>query len=55
MTKLLLVREIYVEAFKGWTYRMLQNSFKFYSWFCFALLAIVFYAFAYRVATGFAF
>jgi len=55
MDKLLLVKEIYVEAFKNWTFRILQKYFKVYSWFCFALLCIVLYAFAYRVATGFSF
>lgn len=55
MRKLLLVREIYIEAFKNWTYRLLNKYFKVYSWFCFALLLVVVYAFIYRVATGFAF
>ena len=55
MRKLLLVREIYVEAFKDWTFRLLNKYFKAYSWFCFALLAVVIYAFIYRVSTGFAF
>lgn len=55
MDKLLLVKEIYVEAFRDWTFRVLQKYFKVYSWFCFALLAMVVYAFVYRVTTGFAF
>ncbi len=55
MSKLLLVKEIYVEAFKDWTLRVLQKYFKVYSWLCFILLGMVIYAFIYRVTTGFAF
>jgi len=55
MNKLLLFKEIYAEAFKNWTYRLLKKYFKVYSWFCFALLMIVIYAFVYRLSTGFAF
>ncbi len=55
MRKLLLVREIYVEAFKDWTHRMLNKYFKAFSWFCFFLLAIAVYAFIYRLSTGFSF
>ncbi|MEM9141763.1 MAG: DUF6747 family protein [Bacteroidota bacterium] len=55
MNKLLLVKEIYVEAFKGWTYLLLRRGFKVYSWACFILLALTAYALAFRIATGFAF
>ena len=55
MRKLLLFKEIYAEAFQDWTDRLLEKSFKAYTWFCFALLIVVIYAFVYRVATGFAF
>ena len=55
MRKLLLFKEIYAEAFQDWTDRLLKKSFKAYTWFCFALLIVVIYAFVYRVATGFAF
>ena len=55
MSKFLLVKEIYVEAFKDWTFRILKKYFKIYTWFCFALLGVVVYAFIYRIATGFAF
>ncbi len=55
MKKLLLVREIYVDAFKDWTFTMLKKYFKVFSWFCFLLLAIAAYALIYRMATGFAF
>ncbi len=55
MRKLLLVREIYVEAFRDWTYKLLNKYFRFFSWFCFFLLAVVIYAFAFRLSTGFTF
>ncbi|MUH35141.1 hypothetical protein D9O36_04750 [Zobellia amurskyensis] len=55
MRKLLLFKEIYAEAFRDWTFRMLTKYFKAYSWFCFALLILVIYAFIYRVSTGFVF
>jgi hypothetical protein len=55
MNKLLLLKEIYFEAFKNWSNLFLKRYFKVFSWFCFALLAIVLYAFVFRVSTGFAF
>ncbi len=55
MRKLLLVKEIYVEAFKDWTYRFLNKYFRVFSWFCFFLLVLAAYALIYRMSTGFAF
>ncbi|MEO1012129.1 MAG: DUF6747 family protein [Bacteroidota bacterium] len=55
MNRLLLVKEIYVEAFRDWTDILLKKGFKLYSWVCFALLAMVAYALIFRIATGFAF
>ncbi len=55
MGKFLLFKEIYVEAFKNWRNLILEKYFKVFSWFCFILLAIVIYAFAFRVSTGYAF
>ncbi|SDM09862.1 DUF6747 family protein [Kriegella aquimaris] len=55
MKNLLLVREIYVDAFKDWTFKMLRKYFKVFSWICFSLIAIAAYALIYRIATGFAF
>lgn len=55
MKKLLLVREIYADAFRDWTYLLLKNYFKAFSWFCFGLLAIAAYALVFRMTTGFAF
>ncbi len=55
MEKLILVREIYLEAFKNWTSLILKKYFKVFSWFCFALWLVTMYAFIFRVSTGFAF
>ncbi|HMB64803.1 MAG TPA: DUF6747 family protein [Eudoraea sp.] len=55
MEKLLLIREIYLEAFRNWGNIMLKRYFKAFSWFCFTLLIITIYAFVYRLATGFVF
>ena len=55
MKKLLLVRNIYLEAFKNLGHVLIKKYFKAFSWFCFALLAIVLYAFIFRVSTGFGF
>ncbi|WP_317198343.1 DUF6747 family protein [Aurantibacter crassamenti] len=56
MTKnLLLIKEIYLEAFKGLGSRFVKQYFKAFSWFCLASYFIMLYAFAFRVSTGFAF
>jgi hypothetical protein len=55
MEKILLVKEIYIEAFRNWTSLMLKRYFKAFSWFCFGLWLITMYAFVFRVSTGFAF
>ncbi|WP_353889217.1 DUF6747 family protein [uncultured Zobellia sp.] len=55
MRKLSLFKEIYVEAFRDLTFRMLTKYFKAYSWFCFTLLALVYTHLFYRVSTGFVF
>ncbi len=55
MEKLLLVKEIYLEAFRNWTNLFLQKYFKAFSWFCFALWILALYAFIFRVSSGFAF
>ncbi|WP_347343962.1 DUF6747 family protein [Maribacter aestuarii] len=55
MDKILLLKEIYVEAFRNWRYIILENYFRIFSWICFMLLAITIYAFAFRVSTGFSF
>jgi hypothetical protein len=55
MGKLLLLKDIYFEAFRNWSNLIIKRYFKAFSWFCFALLAIVIYAFVFRVSTGFSF
>jgi len=55
MKKLVLVKEIYLEAFRSWSSEFFKRYFKAFSWFCFALLAIAMYALIFRVSTGFAF
>ncbi len=55
MNKLLLIKEVYIEAFRNWTNLFLKKYFKAFSWFCFALIVIAIYAFIFRVSTGFSF
>lgn len=55
MKRILLVKEIYVEAFKDWTQKLMERYFKAFSWVCFFLIAVTIYAFIYRLSTGFAF
>ncbi|WP_169514971.1 DUF6747 family protein [Arenibacter latericius] len=55
MKHVLLIKEIYLEAFRNWGYIMLKRYFKAFSFFCFFLIAVVIYAFLYRVSTGFVF
>ncbi len=55
MKYILLVREIYLEAFKQLGHAIVKYYFKAFFWFCFSIFIIVLYAFLYRVATGFAF
>ncbi|NJB72655.1 hypothetical protein GGR42_003146 [Saonia flava] len=55
MKKLLLIRELYIEAFKNFGNIIIRNSFKIYSWMCIALIFVVLYAFIFRISTGFIF
>jgi hypothetical protein len=55
MEKIILVKEIYIEAFKNWRSYILENYFKIFSWICFVLIAIALYALVYRISTGFSF
>ncbi|WP_317125758.1 DUF6747 family protein [Ulvibacterium marinum] len=55
MKNILLIREIYLEAFKNLGHYLVKSYFKAFSWFCFASFLIVLYAFLFRVSTGFAF
>ena len=55
MNKLLLLKEIYFEAFRKWSSLFFKKYFKVFSWFCFALIVLAIYAFVFRVSTGFSF
>jgi hypothetical protein len=55
MEKIVLVKEIYLEAFRNWGSLFLKKYFKVFSWFCFALIIIAAYALIFRMSTGYAF
>ncbi|WP_317129232.1 DUF6747 family protein [Maribacter algarum] len=55
MKTTLLIKEIYLEGFKNIGSFILKNYFKFFSWFCFALIFMGFYALLFRIFTGFSF
>ncbi len=55
MKNVLLIKEIYLEAFKNLGHAFIKGYFKAFSWFCFAAFIIMLYAFVFRISTGFAF
>ncbi len=55
MKTLLLISEIYKEGFKNLGHLILKRYFKIFAWFSFLMLAVVLYAFIFRIYTGFAF
>lgn len=55
MKHLLLLRTLYLEAFKQLGHFLVRYYFKAFFWFCFSIFIIVLYALIYRIATGFAF
>ncbi|MGK2861627.1 MAG: DUF6747 family protein [Chitinophagaceae bacterium] len=55
MNTILLVKDIYLEGFRYLGAFIVRNFFKGYAWFCFALMAIAFYALIFRMSTGYAF
>ena len=55
MKNVLLIKEIYLEAFRNLGHAFVKSYFKLFSWFCFASFLIMLYAFVFRVSTGFAF
>lgn len=55
MKTLLLVKEIYLEAFKNLGSFVVRNYFRAFAWFSFAMFLVVLYAFVFRVYTGFPF
>jgi hypothetical protein len=55
MRNVLLVREIYIEAFKNLGNFLIKNYLKVFAWFCFVLIAVASYALIFRISTGYAF
>jgi hypothetical protein len=55
MKTILLVRDIYREAFVNLGHFITKNFFKFFAWFSFVMFTVVLYAFVFRVVTGFPF
>lgn len=55
MKTILLVKEIYLEAFKNLGSFIVRNYFRAFAWFSFAMFLVVLYAFVFRVYTGFPF
>lgn len=55
MKTALLIKELYMEAFRDLGHYLIRNYFKVFTWFSFAMFGMVLYAFIFRVATGFAF
>lgn len=54
MKTILLVREIYLDAFRNLGHFIVRNYFKAFAWFSFAMFFVVLYAFIFRLYTGFA-
>ena len=55
MKTTLLIKEIYMEAFRDLGHYLIKNSLKIFAWFSFALFFVTLYAFIFRLSTGFAF
>lgn len=53
MERIILLREIYVEAFRNWRNIILEKYFRAFSWVCLFLWLVTVYAFIFRVSTGF--
>ena len=55
MKTVILLKEIYSDAFKNLGNYIVKHSFKALTWFTAIMFLIVVYAFLYRVSTGFSF
>ncbi len=55
MKKILLIKELYIDAFRNLGHWLLVKYFKAFAWFSFILFLVVLYAFVFRLSTGFAF
>ncbi|MEJ2161881.1 MAG: hypothetical protein P8X60_00755 [Robiginitalea sp.] len=55
MKTVLLIKDIYMDAFESLGHFITKNFFKAFAWFSFGMFAVVLYAFVFRVITGFPF
>ncbi|MCX2719078.1 DUF6747 family protein [Lentiprolixibacter aurantiacus] len=55
MKAILLLKNIYEEAFRNLGNFLVKNFFKAFAWFSFGMFAVVVYAFVFRLITGFPF
>ena len=55
MKTVLLIKNIYRDAFTNLGNFITKEFFKVFAWFSFGMFAVVLYAFVFRVITGFAF
>ncbi|XLS29256.1 DUF6747 family protein [Flavobacteriaceae bacterium M23B6Z8] len=55
MSKFLLLKDLYVEAFRNLGHYLVASSLKILTWFCVGCIGVVLYAFFYRWITGFYF
>lgn len=55
MKTVLLLKNIYLDGFRNIGNYIVRNYFKMFTWFTVAMLAIVSYAFVFRLITGFPF
>jgi len=55
MKTVLLIKDIYRQAFESLGHFITKNFFKAFAWFSFGMFAVVVYAFVFRIVTGFPF
>ncbi len=55
MKTVLLLKDIYRDAFESLGHYITKNFFKGFAWFSFGMFSVVLYAFIFRVITGFPF
>ena len=55
MKTALLIKEIYLEAFRNLGHFILKHYLRIFSWFSFMLIILGLYALIFRILTGFAF
>ncbi|WP_354667780.1 DUF6747 family protein [Arenibacter algicola] len=53
MVKSIILKKVYLEAFKNLGNQLVKNGFKIYFWACAVLFILVLYAFVFRLTTGF--